>query len=96
MRTIDRVSDPAVSAPSATCVAPRAETLLRRLVSIPYRLLTRGKNRTADLSSHQLRDIGLEPGAYRGASLDRAARQDALLRDAQAQALLLARNIGSR
>lgn len=95
MRTIDSVSDP-VSGPAATRVAPRAETLLRRLVSIPYRLFTRKRNVTADLNEQQLRDIGLEPGAYRGPVLDRAARQDALLREVQAKALLLARNMGGR
>lgn len=96
MRTIDRVS-PTGSVIPASDAPMGAKTLPRRLASIAYRLFTRPKNRTADLSGHQLRDIGLEPGgAYRGASIDRAQRQDALLRDAHAKALLLSRNIGGR
>lgn len=95
MRTIDRASEPVSISPAALS-QPRRETLLRRLASITHRLFTRRRNHAADLSELQLRDIGLEPGAYRGAALDRAVRQDALLRDAHAKALLLSRNIGGR
>ncbi|MCO5730839.1 hypothetical protein [Rhizobium sp. SSA_523] len=95
MRTIDRVQDP-VSAYSAPRPLSRAATVLRRLVSILQNRITRRRNRTCDLDRHQLRDIGLEAGLEGGLAVDRAARQDALLREAQAKAILLSRNIGGR
>lgn len=95
MRTIDRASDP-VSTSLAAPSHARPETLLRRLASITYRLFTRRRNLTADLSEQQLRDIGLDAGGGRTRGIDRASRQDALLREAHAKALLLSRNIGGR
>ncbi len=95
MRTIDHVSSPIPIEP-APHAQSRVGAALKRLASIIRRLFARGTNSVADLSAQQRRDIGIVDGDDRMRNLDWAVRQDELLREVHAKALLLSRNIGGR
>jgi hypothetical protein len=94
-----RTTAQATQSPSDTAmrdVRPATVFGLRWLSAVLRRLTgRRAQNSVVDLDAYQLRDIGVEDGrvSHHGLS-DRAARQDAVLRQAHQQALYLA--IGMR